>query len=172
MNVKFKEQIIKLKEDSTFETFRREILKEQNLFIKKFYYDDKPINERLLIKNYDKFTCEMDPNEFNEYNPGKFRCKNCRKCLKSCGWKCGHTETCKAQYKFKIKTYNKFENAEVEYLENEEEDEKDDEKKDEKKDDEIIDKVMNKTLERKRKRNEKQRNQYLSIINKIIAPKQ
>ena len=160
MYVNFKEKIFRLPKDSTFVIFKHEILKKENLLIKNFLYNERPIKEKLLLKNYDKFTCEMDPNEFDEYKENRYRCKNCLKYFKETEWKCSHTEKCKAQYKFKKKLYNKFEEAIV----NLEEDEKDEEKTKEENNDKM-DKEIDKTIG---KPCQKRRSKILSILNKIL----
>ena len=78
MIVKFKEKILRLEEHSTLEDFKHENLKREKLLIKNFFYENYPINERLLTKHI-IYTCEMDQNEFDEYTKGKYRNKNCRK---------------------------------------------------------------------------------------------
>ena len=48
--------------DAKFEDFKLKILTKEKLSIKKFFDEDKPINDGKKLKNYDMFTCEMDPN--------------------------------------------------------------------------------------------------------------
>ena len=50
MILKFKEKILRLEEDSTLEDFKHENLKREKLLIKKFFYENYPIKERLLTK--------------------------------------------------------------------------------------------------------------------------
>ena len=139
MKVNFKQKIIRLKKDATFDDFKHEILKKEHLVIKKIFVEDKLIKETARINNYDIFTCEMDPNEFVEYTPGKYRCKNCRKYFREVEWICAHNKACKAQYSFKIKKYNKFEEVAVnlEDEEDEEEEDNDEDKKDKKTTEEV-----------------------------------
>ena len=61
MIVKFKEKILRLEEDSTLEDFNHENLKREKLLIKNFFYENYPINERLLTK-HSIYTFEIDPN--------------------------------------------------------------------------------------------------------------
>ena len=72
MIVKFKEKILRLEEDSTLEDFNHENLKREKLLIKNFFYENYPINERLLTK-HSIYTFEIDPNEFDEYTKGKLK---------------------------------------------------------------------------------------------------
>ena len=48
MKVNFKEKIFRLLKDSTFGNFKFEILKREKLLIKNFFYENNPINGRLL----------------------------------------------------------------------------------------------------------------------------
>lgn len=56
MEIKLREKLIKLSQDSTFNNFRLLVLKKMKIFIKNFFYNEKQINEKLHKRNYEKFT--------------------------------------------------------------------------------------------------------------------
>ena len=69
MNVNFKEKIVRLRKDASFEDFKHEILKNEKLVIKNFFYEDKTVTE---------------------YRKRKYRCKNCLKYFKETEEMCSY----------------------------------------------------------------------------------
>ena len=87
----------------------------------------------------------MEPYEYPMSKSGRYRCKFCHQYLKTNKLVCRHTNKCKSQYSFKIKTYNLYENAEESFVDKEDNEKKSD-------DDEEIDKIMSKVVEIKKKK--------------------
>ena len=78
----FGEQNIQCSDDIIFYELKHLILKSQGKLVRQFKYDNKKVNERLLVRNFTSFLYEVDPNIFFEFTKGKYRCKSCRKYLK------------------------------------------------------------------------------------------
>ena len=63
----FGEQRIPWSDDITFYELKHLILKSQGKLVRQFKYDNKKINERLLVRNFSSFLYEVDPNIFVEF---------------------------------------------------------------------------------------------------------
>ena len=68
----FGEQRIPWSDDITFYELKHLILKSQGKLVRQFKYDNKKVNERLLVRNFSSFLYEVDPNIFVEFTKGKY----------------------------------------------------------------------------------------------------
>ena len=100
INVKIGEKNIKVTKGATFSYLKRVILKVERKLIKYFIFKGQKLNEKLLISDYPEFDIALDPNSFQEYKPGQFRCSSCYKYFKFKKWACSHTAKCKAKHLF------------------------------------------------------------------------
>ena len=100
ISVIFGEKKLKVKKGSTFLDLKKIILKQEGILAKYFILKDTKINEFLMISNFPEFDIIIDPNKFQEYKKGHYRCSSCYKYVKQTKWCCAHTAKCKAKYLF------------------------------------------------------------------------
>ena len=95
INVFYGNNRVLVEKDINFKELRKRILKKQCRLIKYFSFENKKINENLLVMNFPIFIVCLDKNIFCEFKNGQYRCKRCRKYLKLNNLTCIHSNTCR-----------------------------------------------------------------------------
>jgi len=103
INVFFGEKSIIISKDSNFFDLKQKIFFRDKVLIKAFTFAGTKISENSRVYNYPKFKIHIDKAEYIEFSKGKFRCKRCRKYVKTNKIICNHTSKCRTFYNFKLK---------------------------------------------------------------------
>ena len=141
------DKTIQLSKKSNFMDLKKILLTKYGLLVKKFVFGEKNINIYWMVKDFPFFTLMVDPNHFQEYKKGQYRCSSCFKYLKYSNWVCAHTTKCRAKSLFAGESLTKIQA-----------------KYEEKSDEESINQILNNIFER---RKQKMRNK----INELLGSK-
>ena len=103
INVFYGKSSIKIPKNSNFFELKQKFFYRDLKLVKFFSFNGKKIAENLRVYNYPEFLISMDKGNYIEFTKGKYRCKKCRKYVKTSKMICNHASKCRIFYNLKKK---------------------------------------------------------------------